>query len=129
MDERLGQSDRWPGPNDQCGTAAGDTVMPSADEVRGRRERNKLTSAGVSADLGISRRTFYESRARARVHHAAERQPPHPPVRIPAVAARLLGRQATTSDTRAQICMFFYGKAGRFFPEQRAIILAEELWA
>jgi predicted DNA-binding transcriptional regulator AlpA len=102
------------------------------DEVRSRRERDKLTIAEVCADLGISRRTFYEWRAKGRtprVHHVAERQPPRPPVRIPAVAARPLARQAMTTDTRGQTCMFFYGKAGRFFPEQKAIILPEEFWA
>lgn len=106
--------------------------MPGADEVRSRRERDKLTIAEVCADLGISPRTFYEWRARGRaprVHHAAERQPPRPPLRIPAVAARPLARQATTTDTRGQTGMFFYGKAGRFFPEPRAIILPEEFLA
>jgi predicted DNA-binding transcriptional regulator AlpA len=42
------------------------TVMPGADEVRGRRERDKLTIAEVCADLDISRRTFYEWRAKGR---------------------------------------------------------------
>jgi len=37
-------------------------VMPGADEVRSLRERDKLTIAEVCADLGISRRTFYEWR-------------------------------------------------------------------
>jgi predicted DNA-binding transcriptional regulator AlpA len=36
--------------------------MPGADEIRGFRERDKLTIAEVCADLGISRRTFYEWR-------------------------------------------------------------------
>jgi predicted DNA-binding transcriptional regulator AlpA len=106
--------------------------MPSADEVRSCRERDKLTIAEVCADLGISRGTFYEWRAEGgapSVHHAAERQPPRPPVRIPAVAARPLARQAMTTDTRGQTCMSFYGKAGRLFPEQKAIILPEEFWA
>jgi excisionase family DNA binding protein len=44
----------------------GGTAMPSADEVRGRRERDKLTIAEVCADLGISRRTFYEWRAKGK---------------------------------------------------------------
>lgn len=41
-------------------------VMPGIDEVRGHRERDKLTIAEVCADLGISRRTFYEWRAKGR---------------------------------------------------------------
>ena len=36
--------------------------MPRADEVGNRRDRDKLTIAEVCADLGISRRTFYEWR-------------------------------------------------------------------
>jgi excisionase family DNA binding protein len=40
--------------------------MPGADEIRGLRERDKLTIAEVCADLGISRRTFYEWRAKGR---------------------------------------------------------------
>jgi len=39
-------------------------VMPGLDVVRGSRERDKLTVAEVCADLGISRRTFYEWRAK-----------------------------------------------------------------
>jgi excisionase family DNA binding protein len=39
-------------------------VMPGTDVVRGDRERDKLTIAEVCADLGISRRTFYEWRAK-----------------------------------------------------------------
>jgi predicted DNA-binding transcriptional regulator AlpA len=38
--------------------------MPGADVVRDDRERDKLTIAEVCADLGISRRTFYEWRAK-----------------------------------------------------------------
>lgn len=38
--------------------------MPGANEVRSHRERDKLTIAEVCADLVISRRTFYEWRAR-----------------------------------------------------------------
>ena len=106
--------------------------MASVDQLRGTRERDKLTIVEVCADLGISRRTVYEWRAKGRaprVQHAAERQPPRPPVRIPTVAARPLARQAMTTDTRGQTCMFFYGKASRFFSEQKAIILPEEFWA
>ena len=33
-----------------------------------------------------------------------------------------------TTDTCGQICMFFYGNAGRLFPDQKAIILPEEAW-
>jgi excisionase family DNA binding protein len=40
--------------------------MSGADEVGNRRERDKLTIAEVCADLGISRRTFYEWRAKGR---------------------------------------------------------------
>jgi excisionase family DNA binding protein len=39
-------------------------AMASAGQVRGTRERDKLTIAEVCADLGISRRTFYEWRAK-----------------------------------------------------------------
>lgn len=38
--------------------------MAGPDVVRGARERDKLTIAEVCADLGISRRTFYEWRAK-----------------------------------------------------------------
>jgi excisionase family DNA binding protein len=41
-------------------------VMAGADQLRGSRERDKLTIAEVCADLGISRRTFYEWRAKGR---------------------------------------------------------------
>jgi len=34
-----------------------------------------------------------------------------------------LARQAMTTDTRGQTCMFFYGKASRFFSIQKTIIL------
>lgn len=40
--------------------------MPGAEQGRGTRERDKLTIAEVCADLGISRRTFYEWRAKNR---------------------------------------------------------------
>jgi len=40
-----------------------DAVMTGVDEVRGRN-RDKLTIAEVCADLDISRRTFYEWRAK-----------------------------------------------------------------
>ena len=42
------------------------TVVPGADEVGTRRERDKLAIAEVCADLGISRRTFYEWRTKNR---------------------------------------------------------------
>jgi excisionase family DNA binding protein len=42
------------------------SVMPGADVARGPRDRDKLTIAEVCADLGISRRTFYEWRAKGR---------------------------------------------------------------
>ena len=63
--------------------------MPGADEVGGRREPDKLTIAEVCADLGISRRTFYEWRDEepgAQVHHVAEWQSAHPQGRVPAGA-------------------------------------------
>jgi hypothetical protein len=34
--------------------------MASADQLRGTRERDKLTIAEVCTDLDVSRRTFYE---------------------------------------------------------------------
>jgi len=34
-----------------------------------------------------------------------------------------------TTDARRRICMFFYGKAGRFYPKQKAFILPEEFRA
>lgn len=83
--------------------------MPSADQTRSSRERDKLTIAEVCADLGISRRTFYEWRAGEgpgpQMHHAAEWQPAHPPVRIPALAGRIRGSclmsdGGTTYDVR-----------------------------
>ena len=40
--------------------------MPGAEQGRDARERDKLTIAEVCADLGISRRTFYEWRAKNR---------------------------------------------------------------
>ena len=40
--------------------------MPGADQLRSSRERDKLTIAEVCADRGISRRTFYEWRAKGR---------------------------------------------------------------
>jgi predicted DNA-binding transcriptional regulator AlpA len=40
--------------------------MPGAEQGRGTRERDKLTIAEVCADLDISRRTFYEWRAKNR---------------------------------------------------------------
>lgn len=40
--------------------------MTSVDITRGTKQRDKLTIAEVCADLGISRRTFYEWRAKHR---------------------------------------------------------------
>ncbi|MGO9081877.1 MAG: helix-turn-helix transcriptional regulator [Streptosporangiaceae bacterium] len=40
--------------------------MPGLDQNRGGRERDKLTIAEVCADFDISRRTFYEWRAKGR---------------------------------------------------------------
>jgi excisionase family DNA binding protein len=41
-------------------------AIASADHARTARERDKLTIAELCADLGISRRTFYEWRAKGR---------------------------------------------------------------
>jgi hypothetical protein len=106
--------------------------MPGADRLRGSRERDKLTITEVCPDLGIDRWTFYEWRAKGReqrAHQVSERQPPRPPVRISAVAARPLPRQTMTTDTRHPTGISFYSKAGRFFAEQKAIILPEKFWA
>ncbi len=58
--------------------------MPGADQLRGSRERDKLTIAEVCADLGISRRTFLrmagEGQGAPLLHHAAERKSARPPV-------------------------------------------------
>ena len=102
----------------------GGVVMVGTERGRGTRERDKLTIAEVCADLGISRRTFYEWRAKgrvSRVHHAAERQPPRPPVRITSGGCPPSARQAVTTDTRGQTCMVFYGKVRRFFRDQRRL--------
>ena len=40
--------------------------MPGSEQRRGVRELDKLTIADVCADLGVSRRTFYEWRAKGR---------------------------------------------------------------
>jgi excisionase family DNA binding protein len=45
---------------------SGGTVVPGLDGNHGSREPDKLTIAEVCADLGISRRTFYEWRAKGR---------------------------------------------------------------
>ena len=66
MDKRLYRRVRRSEPDDRCGTQGRGTVMPGADEVGNRRERDKLTIAEVCADLNISRRTFYEWRAKNR---------------------------------------------------------------
>ena len=49
-------------------------VVVSADQVRAARERDKLTIAEVCADLGVSRRTFYEWRARWRPDSGVNRR-------------------------------------------------------
>jgi DNA-binding transcriptional regulator YiaG len=46
--------------------------MPGVDEIRGLRERDKLTIAEVCADLGVSRRTLYEWRAKGRAPYVME---------------------------------------------------------
>ena len=40
--------------------------MASADQVRSARERDKLTITEVCTDLDVSRRTFYEWRAKGK---------------------------------------------------------------
>lgn len=107
-------------------------VMPGADEVRSRGEWDKLTIAGGCADLRVSQRTCYECRAKGRalrVRHATGRQPPRPPMRVPAVAPRPLVRQAMAAGIYDQACMFIYGKASGFFSGRKAIILRGVLWA
>jgi excisionase family DNA binding protein len=66
MDKRLCRSVRRSAPDDWRGVALQGVAMASADQVRGTRERDKLTIAEVCADLGISRRTFYEWRAKGK---------------------------------------------------------------
>ena len=63
-----GCAGRFGGPRRMTGAALRlrGIVMASADQVRGARERDKLTIAEVCADLGISRRTFYEWRAKGK---------------------------------------------------------------
>ena len=43
-----------------------DAHMTSISGIRGSRDRDKLTIAEICADLDISRRTFYEWRAKNR---------------------------------------------------------------
>jgi len=40
-----------------------------------------------------------------------------------------LARQAMTTETRGQTCMFVYGNDNQYFSEQKAIILPAEFWA
>ncbi len=83
-------------------------------------------------DLDISRRTLYEWRVKdraPRVHHVSVRRPACPPLRISALAVCPFTRQAMTTDTRGQICMSFYGKAGRFPSGTEGDYPAEEFWA
>jgi excisionase family DNA binding protein len=41
-------------------------IVTTVDDARSTRQRDKLTITEVCADLGISRRTFYEWRAKNR---------------------------------------------------------------
>ena len=66
MDKQLCRSARLFTPDDRAALRLKGAVMASADQARGTRERDKLTIAEVCADLGISRRTFYEWRAKGR---------------------------------------------------------------
>lgn len=63
-----GCAGRFGGPRRMTGAALRlrGIVMASADQVRGAKERDKLTIEEVCADLGISRRTFYEWRAKGK---------------------------------------------------------------
>ncbi len=40
-----------------------------------------------------------------------------------------LARQAMTTETRGQTCMFWYGNDGRFFSIQKAVLLPRDFWA
>jgi hypothetical protein len=39
-----------------------------------------------------------------------------------------LARQAMTTETRGQTCTFVYGNDGKFFSEQKAVLLPAEFW-
>ena len=62
------RASRFGGPRRMTGAALRlrGIIMASADQVRGARERDKLTIVEVCADLGISPRTFYEWRAKGK---------------------------------------------------------------
>jgi len=80
----------------------GVSTVITTDDARSQH-RDKLTIAEVCADLGISRRTFYEWRAKNRapkMHRIAERQPAHPPV--PPDAGRDQLRRARVQDRGLQ---------------------------
>jgi hypothetical protein len=131
VDKQLRWSARRAEPDDRCGTRAERHRHAPVLTRSTATASDKLTIAKVCADLGIIRRAFYEWRAKGRaprVHHAAERQPPRPPGRAPAVADRPLACQARTTGTRGQSRIFVYDKMGRFFSEQKAVILPEEFW-
>ena len=66
MDKQLCRSARLFTPDDRAALRLKGAVMASADQAHGTRERDKLTIAEVCADLGISRRTFYEWRMKKR---------------------------------------------------------------
>jgi predicted DNA-binding transcriptional regulator AlpA len=83
--------------------------MPGADEVGNRRERDKLTIAEVCADLGISRRTFYEWRAKNRALKCITL--PNCSLRIrqseyPAVARLARGSRLMDDDTTYDIRVY-----------------------
>lgn len=63
-----GCAGRFGGPRRMTGAALRlrGIVMASADQVRGARERDKLTITEVCTDLDVSRRTFYEWRAKGK---------------------------------------------------------------
>jgi predicted transcriptional regulator len=63
-------------------------VMASADKVRGARERDKLTIEEVCSDLGVSRRTFYEWRAKGKAPRCITLPNGSPPLRVSALAGR-----------------------------------------
>jgi len=64
MDKQLRRSSWFPAPDDWPSTKAGVIAVITADDTRRTPQRDKLTIAEVCADLGISRSTFYEWRAK-----------------------------------------------------------------
>jgi predicted DNA-binding transcriptional regulator AlpA len=65
MDKQLRRSLALP-PDDRPGARLGVSAVITTDHARRSQPRDKLTIAEVCADLGISRRTFYEWGAKNR---------------------------------------------------------------